>query len=135
MNISEAAEMTGLPVKTVRYYDDIGLVVAERSSNGYRNYGDNHINRLRFLQRSRSLGFSIEDCRSLLSLYDDADRASSDVKQLAQARIDEIDEKIRQLGSLRETLAELVSACHGDDRPDCPIIADLARSPVPEQAT
>ncbi|MDO6459734.1 Cu(I)-responsive transcriptional regulator [Granulosicoccaceae sp. 1_MG-2023] len=130
MNISEAADAAGLPVKTVRYYDDIGLVVADRSSNGYRNYSDNHVNRLRFLQRSRSLGFSIEDCRSLLSLYDDADRASADVKKLAQARIDEIEEKIRQLGSLRDTLSELVNACHGDARPDCPIIADLAGGPA-----
>jgi Cu(I)-responsive transcriptional regulator len=126
MNISEVAKKSNLPVKTVRYYDEIGLVVALRASNGYRRYDSAMLNKLRFLQRSRGLGFSIEDCRSLLSLYQDQHRASADVKRLAQMRINEIDLKIAELQGLKETLEKLNQACHGDDRPDCPIIDDLA---------
>ncbi len=126
MNISEVAKKTGLPVKTVRYYDEIGLVKAQRQSNGYRNYDESLLNKLRFMQRSRSLGFSIDDCRSLLSLYQDEHRASADVKKLAEARIHDVDVKIAELQSLKSTLEKLTLACHGDERPDCPIIDDLA---------
>ncbi|MCB1755274.1 MAG: Cu(I)-responsive transcriptional regulator [Gammaproteobacteria bacterium] len=126
MTISEVARRSGLPVKTVRYYDEIGLVVAHRSDNGYRSYDAAMLNKLRFLQRARSLGFSIEDCRSLLSLYQDKHRASADVKKMAQARIDDIEKKLAELQSLKATLQALTQACHGDDRPDCPIIDDLA---------
>jgi len=126
MNIRQAAAGSGLPVKTVRYYDDIGLVIAGRRDNGYRDYGDKDVRKLQFLQRARALGFSIDDCRALLSLYEDSDRASADVKKLAQARISDIDAKLRELHTLRDTLAHLVTACHGDDRPDCPILDDLA---------
>ena len=126
MNISEAARKANLPVKTVRYYDEIGLVVAHREENGYRSYDDNLLNMLRFLQRSRSLGFSIGDCRNLLSLYQDKKRASADVKRLAEARINDIDMKISELQSLKSTLTSLTEACQGNDRPECPIINDLA---------
>ncbi len=126
MNISEVAKQSGLPVKTVRYYDEIGLLVAHREENGYRSYDESMLNKLRFLQRSRSLGFSIEDCRNLLSLYQDKHRASADVKKLAESRIREIENKIAELQSLKVTLEELTQACHGDERPDCPIIDDLA---------
>jgi len=126
VNISGAAKQSGLSVKTVRYYDDIGLVVAERTASGYREYDESMVSKLRFLQRSRSLGFSLADCRQLLSLYQDKHRASADVKRLAQSRIGEIDRKIAELQSLKHTLATLADACQGDDRPDCPIIDDLA---------
>jgi Cu(I)-responsive transcriptional regulator len=126
MNIGEAAERSGLLAKTIRYYEDIGLVTAGRRQNGYRDYDDAQVHKLRFVQRARSLGFAIETCRSLLSLYEDKNRVSSDVKALAQERLGEIDRKIEELKSMRAALAELVEACHGDDRPSCPIIEDLA---------
>ncbi len=126
MNIREAAGRSGLPVKTVRYYDDIGLVTADRRENGYRDYDSVDVHKLQFLQRARTLGFSIDDCRALLSLYEDKNRASADVKHMAEARIRDIDDKLAELKTLRATLSHLVDACHGDDRPDCPILDDLA---------
>ena len=126
MNIGMAAERANLPAKTIRYYEDIALVKPARLGNGYREYSENDVHRLRFLQRARSLGFTIEECRTLLSLYDDKSRASADVKAVALGKIDEIDHKIIELQSLRLTLASLARHCHGDDRPDCPIIDDLA---------
>jgi len=126
MNIQAAASRAGLPVKTIRYYDDIGLVAASRRENGYRDYGDLEIHKLRFLGRARSLGFSIEDCRQLLSLYEDSSRASADVKTLAISHLEEVDRKLAELNGLRKTLSDLVHNCHGDDRPDCPILEGLA---------
>jgi Cu(I)-responsive transcriptional regulator len=130
MNISDAAQDSGLPAKTIRYYEEIGLVHPGRLANGYRDYGDQDLHKLRFLQRSRGLGFSIEDCRTLLSLYEDHNRASADVRQIAKAHLDDIDRKIAELKSLQTTLRHLVHQCHGDDRPDCPIIEDLAGPPA-----
>ena len=126
MNIGLASQMSGLPSKTIRYYEEIELIKPDRADNGYRDYSDNDIHRLRFLQRSRSLGFSIEECRLLLSLYEDDRRASADVKSIAQDKIAEVDRKISELKALRKTLATLSENCHGDSRPDCPIIDDLA---------
>ena len=126
MNIQAAASQAGLPVKTVRYYDDIELVTASRQENGYREYGEHEIHKLRFLGRARSLGFSIEDCRQLLSLYEDNSRASADVKSLASRHLEEIDKKLAELTDLRKTLSNLIHNCHGDDRPDCPILEGLA---------
>ncbi|UUX49589.1 Cu(I)-responsive transcriptional regulator [Nisaea acidiphila] len=126
MQIREVAESAGLPAKTIRYYEEIGLVRPDRRENGYRDYSDTDIHRLRFLQRARGLGFSIEDCRALLSLYDEKERESADVRAIAEAHLKEIDRKINELKSLRGTLAHLVHACHGDSRPDCPILKDLA---------
>ncbi|HKK29569.1 MAG TPA: Cu(I)-responsive transcriptional regulator [Alphaproteobacteria bacterium] len=126
MNIGEAAVSSGLPVRTIRYYEDIGLVMPERSANGYRSFGEADLHKLRFLSRARGLGFSLDDCRALLSLYEDKERVSADVKRLAEARIAAIDRKLAELQSLRDTLSALAEACHGDHRPDCPIIADLA---------
>jgi len=131
MNIGRAAALSGLPAKTIRYYEDIGLVRPARRSNGYRDYDDSDIHKLGFLQRSRSLGFSIEECRQLLSLYEDKNRASADVKNLALARIEDIDAKIAELEGLRRILTRLVGSCHGDDRPDCPILDDLAGAEHP----
>ncbi len=126
MNIGQAADLSGLPVKTIRYYEEIGLLVADRQANGYRDYGDRHVHLLRFLARARGLGFTVEECRSLLSLYQDRSRASADVRGLAKEKLTHIDRKIAELESMRTTLADLVEACHGDDRPDCPILDDLA---------
>ena len=126
MNIGLAAQQSGLPAKTIRYYEDIALIKPARAENGYRDYSDTDVHRLRFLQRSRSLGFSIDECRLLLSLYEDEQRASADVKSLADDKISEIDRKIDELKTLRRTLSMLSKNCHGDDRPDCPIIDDLA---------
>ena len=126
MNIGQAAQHANLPPKTIRYYEDIALIKPDRAENGYRDYSDADVHRLRFLQRSRSLGFTIEECRTLLSLYEDKHRASADVKALARQKITEIERKMEELKSLRETLSVLVKHCHGDDRPDCPIIESLA---------
>ena len=126
MNIGQAADLSGLPVTTIRYYEDIGLLVADRQANGYRDYGDRHVHLLRFLARARGLGFTIDECRSLLSLYQDRSRASADVRALAKEKLAHIDLKLAELEGMRATLADLVQACHGDDRPDCPILDDLA---------
>ncbi|WP_323768228.1 Cu(I)-responsive transcriptional regulator [Antarctobacter sp.] len=126
MNIGEVASRSGLPAKTIRYYEDIGLVTPPRDTNGYRAFRESDLHKLAFLARARALGFSIEECRLLLGLYEDESRASADVKRLAQEHLASIDEKIAKLQSMRATLATLVHACHGDDRPDCPILQDLA---------
>lgn len=123
MNISKAADAAGLPVKTVRYYADIGLVdAAGRSDAGYRTYDEDSVRKLVFVRRSRAFGFSVEECRELLSLYNDKDRSSAEVKRIASKRLEEIEEKQRELQSLHKELTHLVTACRGDDRPDCPII-------------
>lgn len=126
MNIGDVSNKTGLPPKTIRYYEDIELVKPDRLPNGYRDFNDSDIHRLAFLQRSRSLGFSIEECRQLLSLYEDKNRASADVKALAVEKVSEIDRKVEELKSLRTTLKKLADNCHGDERPSCPIIDDFA---------
>ncbi|RUM97383.1 Cu(I)-responsive transcriptional regulator [Pseudaminobacter arsenicus] len=126
MNIGDAANHSGLPTKTIRYYEEIGLLTPARAENGYRDYSVSDVHRLRFLQRSRSLGFSVEECRQLLSLYGDTHRESADVKALAEAKLGEIDRKISELAALREALRHLVEHCHGDARPECPILDDLA---------
>ena len=127
MNISQAAAQSGLPPKTIRYYEDIGLVdPARRRDNGYRDYAARDVHLLRFLHRARDLGFSVADCRALLSLYTDRDRRSADVKAIALNRIAEIDRKIAELAEMRAVLATLAEKCHGDERPDCPILDDFA---------
>lgn len=123
MNISAASKSAGLPVKTVRYYADIGLVKASaRSEAGYRTYDDAAVRKLVFIRRSRAFGFSIEECRELLGLYQDQDRTSAEVKRMASKRLAEIEVKQRELQSLHDELAHLVTSCRGDHRPDCPII-------------
>lgn len=130
MNIGEVAELSGIPPKTIRYYEDIGLVRPQRSDNGYRAFRETDLHKLAFLGRARALGFSIEDCRTLLSLYEDESRESAQVKAVALEHLTAIDDKIAQLQFMRATLSHLVKSCHGDDRPDCPILVDLAGGPT-----
>lgn len=125
MNIGEAAKKAGLPAKTIRYYEDIGLVKPGRDANGYRAFVQSDIHKLTFLARARALGFSIEDCRDLLALWEDSSRASSDVRQIAQEHLVRIEAKIADLEDMRDTLKTLVRDCAGDDRPDCPILNRL----------
>jgi Cu(I)-responsive transcriptional regulator len=125
MNISDVAKQAGLPSKTIRYYEDIGLVRPARGDNGYRNFSQQDMHKLAFLGRARALGFKIEDCRRLLALWEDTDRASSDVRSLAQEHLTRIEAKIADLEAMRATLSTLVHACAGDDRPDCPILSTL----------
>jgi len=127
MHISEAAAETGLPAKTIRYYEDIGLLARpRRAENGYRDYAEKDVHRLRFVSRARGLGFTVQECRELLTLYTDQRRESADVKAIALHRIADIDRKVAELQGLRATLAHLAERCHGDARPDCPILDDLA---------
>ena len=126
MNIGEVSERSGLPAKTIRYYEDIALVRPLRSANGYRSFRESDIHKLAFLGRARALGFSIEDCRTLMGLYEDKSRESAQVKAVAEGHLTEIDNKIAQLKSMRETLSQLIDTCHGDHRPDCPILKDLS---------
>lgn len=126
MNIGEAGQASALPTKTIRYYEDIGLVQPARQQNGYRCYSQKDIHKLRFLQRARSLGFSIKDCRALLSLYEDGNRSSADVKKLALQHLAGIEQKLLELNSLRDSLRHLIEHCQGDERPDCPILDGLS---------
>lgn len=129
MQIGAAAKAADLPVKTVRYYADIGLVAPDdRAASGYRQYGETEVNKLIFVRRARAFGFTIEESRELLSLYEDRNRSSADVKQIARARLGDIEEKMRELSALRDELAHLVKTCRGDDRPDCPIISRFAKT-------
>ena len=126
MNVSEVAQRSGLPSKTIRYYEDIGLISPQRSQNGYRHFRDSDLHKLAFLGRARTLGFSIEDCRHLVALWENKSRASADVRALAQSHLAQIEEKIAGLQSMRDTLGALVRDCAGNARPDCPILERLA---------
>ncbi|SNT40251.1 Cu(I)-responsive transcriptional regulator [Antarctobacter heliothermus] len=130
MNIGEVAERSGISPKTIRYYEDIGLVKPQRSDNGYRAFRETDLHKLAFLGRARALGFSIEDCRTLLSLYEDETRESAQVKAIAKDHLKTIGRKITELRTMRDTLSYLVNSCQGDDRPDCPILSDLSGQEV-----
>jgi Cu(I)-responsive transcriptional regulator len=126
-NIGEAARLTGVTAKMIRHYESIGLIpAAGRTVAGYRLYGPSDLHRLTFIKRARSLGFSIKDIDVLLSLWGDPKRASRDVKRLAQAHADELERKILEMQSMQRVLRDLARRCHGDDRPDCPVLEDLA---------
>ena len=128
MNIGEIAKRANLPTKTVRYYADVGLVKPiGRSGAGYRTYDDKALRKLIFVRRSRAMGFSIEECRKLLGLYEDQGRASAEVREIAQHHLTEVDEKLKELKKLQKELSMLVKSCRGDSRPDCPIIDALER--------
>ncbi len=130
MNIKDVSERTGLPAKTIRYYEDIGLITPGRGDNGYRKFSENDLHKLAFVGRARHLGFSIEDCRNLLALWGDNGRSSADVRAIAQSHLEQIEAKLRELAEMRDTLARLVHCCAGDNRPDCPILEDLAKTHI-----
>ncbi len=127
MNIGEAAAHSGVNAKTIRYYESIELIPeASRTESGYRTYSDRDVAILRFVSHSRDLGFSVKDVSRLLDLWRNRDRASADVKARALSHIAAVDRKIVELQRMRDTLTDLTHRCHGDDRPDCPIIDELA---------
>ncbi|MBU3055435.1 MULTISPECIES: Cu(I)-responsive transcriptional regulator [Pseudomonas] len=126
MNIGQAAKQSGLSAKMIRYYESIGLITpAGRGDNGYRYYNGDDLHRLAFIKRARDLGFSLEEVGKLLTLWQDRQRASADVKALAGAHVEELNRRIAEMVGLRDTLQELVDHCQGNDRPDCPILRDL----------
>lgn len=127
MNIGQAAKESGVTAKMIRYYESIDLIRAGRRTDaGYRMYGGSDVHTLRFIKRARTLGFSLEQIRDLLSLWQDPARASADVKAIAQAHVQELQQRIRELEEMRDTLSHLAHCCAGDERPDCPILQSLA---------
>jgi len=127
MNIKDAALQSGLPTKTIRYYDEIGLITPPRNTNGYRAFYETELHQLAFVAHARALGFTIEDCRALLKLYEDDQRASADVKRIAKEHLKQIEAKISDLETMRDTLSHLIDECNGDQRPDCPILENFRR--------
>lgn len=128
MNIGEASAASGVSAKMIRYYESVGLLpAAQRAGNGYRDYSETDIHRLRFVRRARDFGFAMEQIVALLALWSDRERPSKDVKAIATTHVAELDDKISHLKSLRNTLAHLADCCHGDHRPDCPILEDLGK--------
>ncbi len=127
MNIGQAARHSNVSAKTIRYYESIGLIApASRTESGYRTYSEKDVQTLSFIHHARNLGFSVKDVSMLLDLWRDQKRASADVKALATAHIAAVDRKIEELQRMRDTLLDLTHRCHGDDRPDCPILEGLA---------
>lgn len=127
MNIGAAAQASGISAKMIRYYESVGLLPEPaRTDAGYRRYGQTDLHRLHFIRRARDLGFPVEQIKALLALWDDRQRASADVKKLAQMHIDELEHKAQALQQMADTLKHLVEHCHGDGRPDCPIIESLS---------
>ncbi|MHA4867118.1 Cu(I)-responsive transcriptional regulator [Duganella sp. PWIR1] len=127
MNIGQAASATGVSAKMIRYYESIALIPAGRRTDaGYRIYGENDLHTLRFVKRARQLGFSLDQIRDLLSLWQNKGRASADVKTVALGHVEQLNQRIAELTEMRDTLQTLAGCCHGDDRPDCPILQSLA---------
>jgi MerR family copper efflux transcriptional regulator len=127
MNIGEAAKATGVSAKMIRYYEDTGLIRApQRSMSGYRRYGDNDLAVLRFIRRARDLGFAVKEIATLLALWQDRGRASGDVKALALAHVADLRRRMDEMQAMADTLSHLAATCHGDDRPDCPILDGLS---------
>ena len=127
MNIGQAAKSSGVSAKMIRYNEQTGLIPpADRRASGYRDYSDTDVHMLRFIRRARDLGFSMPEIATLLGLWQDKQRASASVKQIAQTHIDDLQQRIAAMQAMQRTLAQLVSCCAGDARPDCPILDDLA---------
>lgn len=138
LNISEAASAAGVSAKMIRHYELIGLIsAAQRTDAGYRQYSERDVSQLRFIRQSRLLGFSMEQISELLSLWTNRERSSREVKAIAQGHLQTIEDKLREMSEMRDQLLRLVSACHGDDHPDCAILDELSvrSSLVPEQTT
>ncbi|MBS1183847.1 MAG: putative transcriptional regulator, MerR family [Proteobacteria bacterium] len=126
MNIGQAAKASGVSAKMIRYYEQTGLIPkADRRQSGYRDYSDTDVHMLRFIRRSRDLGFSVAEIQELLGLWRDESRESAEVKRLAQSHIDDLKKRIAALEDMTNTLTKLVGACHGDHRPHCPILEGL----------
>ena len=128
MNIGKASKLSHLTVKAVRYYDNIGLVKPHQNiSSGYREYNEEDVLKLKFVGKARKFNFNIDECRELLSLYENKSRPSKDVKKLTLEKISQIDDKLRQLQNLKDELTYLADNCQGDDRPNCPILDALSK--------
>ncbi|WP_054314064.1 Cu(I)-responsive transcriptional regulator [Mesorhizobium sp. 1M-11] len=127
MNIGQAASASGVSAKMIRYYEQVGLIASPaRTEAGYRDYSPDEVHMLRFIRRARDLGFSVEQMTNLLALWSDRSRASGDVKRFAMAHVVELERKMRELHAMAETLRHLAKTCHGDERPNCPIIEELS---------
>ena len=127
MRIGKAARRAGLTVKTLRYYANIGMVTPrQHAATGYRDYGEGDVAKLQFVGKARKFGFSVEECRELLGLYEDHNRPSREVKALTLKKVGEIDARLAELQSLKDELSGLASACDGDHRPNCPILNALS---------
>ena len=128
MNIGKASKLSELTVKAVRYYDNIGLVKSHQNIfSGYREYNEEDVLKLKFVGKARKFNFSIDECRELLSLYENKSRPSKDVKKLTLEKISQIDEKLKQLQNLKDELSYLAKNCNGDERPNCPILDALSK--------
>ena len=133
MNIGQAAAQSGVSAKMIRHYEQIELIPkADRKDSGYRDYSNSDVHRLRFIRRARDLGFAVAEIQALLSLWGDRSRQSADVKRIAKTHIEDLRERIDSLEQMAATLQRLIDCCAGDDRPDCPILADLAEPPKGE---
>jgi Cu(I)-responsive transcriptional regulator len=135
MNIGAAASASGVHAKMIRHYEAIGLLrPAERRPNAYRDYGDREVHELRFIKRARRLGFSIEEIGALLALWRDHNRPSREVRRIAEAHVGDLEARVAEMQAMANTLRQLVRKCHGDERPDCPILDDLALGSGESQA-
>ncbi|MBB3892808.1 MULTISPECIES: Cu(I)-responsive transcriptional regulator [Phenylobacterium] len=131
MNIGQAARASGVSAKMIRYYEQIGLIrPADRTDSNYRSFSERDVNDLRFIKRGRSLGFSVEEITNLLSLWRDHTRPSREVKAIADAHVSDLRARIAEMQAMADTLTALSEGCAGDDRPDCPILIDLAAGPA-----
>ena len=129
MNIGKAAKLSGLTVKTVRYYSNIGIIEPYIAQNsGYREFSENDVAKLQFVGKARKFNFSIDECRELIALYENKERPSKEVKSLTLEKIAQIDKKLKELQSLKKQLNTLATACQGDDRPNCPILDALSEA-------
>ena len=129
MNIGKAAKLSDLTIKTVRYYANIGLIKPKQNSlTGYREYNEEEVSKLKFIGKARKFDFSINECKELLSLYEDKNRTSKEVKKITLEKISQIENKLKDLNDLKKELSFLANNCHGDDKPNCPILDELSKN-------
>ena len=134
MNIGQASKSSGVSTKMIRYYESVGLISpADRTDSNYRSFSERDVNELRFIKRARNLGFSVEEITHLLSLWRDRSRPSREVKAIAKKHVEDLDGRIAELQAMADTLRHLAHCCAGDDRPDCPILADLSANAEPAE--